>query len=71
MIALGGTIGTGLFVSSSKTLAQGVPAFLLACYVILWPLIYLIVVALKEMCAYLSVCGGTMSLYGTCFPRRA
>lgn len=34
MIALGGTIGTGLFVGSGATLARGGPAFILVCYII-------------------------------------
>ena len=32
MIALGGTIGTGLFVGSGQTLALGGPAFTLVSY---------------------------------------
>jgi yeast amino acid transporter len=65
MIAIGGTIGTGLFVSSGRTLALGGPAFLLAAYAILSALIYLIVLSLTEMCTYLPLRGGTMSYYGS------
>lgn len=33
MIALGGTIGTGLFVGSGQTLARGGPAFIVSAFV--------------------------------------
>ena len=64
MIALGGTIGTGLFVGSGQTLALGGPAFILACYAIMTGLVYCVVTAITEIAAYLPVHGGTMSYYG-------
>merc|ERR1711939_598913 len=64
MIALGGTIGTGLFVGSGATLALGGPAFILASYVIMTFLVYCVVTAVTEVAAYLPVHGGTMSYYG-------
>ncbi|KIW98584.1 uncharacterized protein Z519_00245 [Cladophialophora bantiana CBS 173.52] len=64
MIALGGTIGTGLFVGSGQTLALGGPAFILAAYVIMTFLVYCVVTAVTEVAAYLPVHGGTMSYYG-------
>jgi amino acid transporter len=64
MIALGGTIGTGLFVGSGATLARGGPAFILICYIILSLLVYFIVTGITEVAAYLPVHGGTMSYYG-------
>ncbi|KAH0835996.1 putative proline-specific permease put4 [Fonsecaea pedrosoi] len=64
MIALGGTIGTGLFVGSGATLALGGPAFILAAYVIMTFLVYCVVTAITEVAAYLPVHGGTMSYYG-------
>lgn len=63
-IALGGTIGTGLFVSTGKTLAHGGPAFLVASYVIMSALIYLVLTAVAEMATYLPLPGGTMNYYG-------
>jgi amino acid transporter len=64
MIALGGTIGTGLFVSSGQTLALGGPAFILVSYIIITILVYFIVTAITEVATYLPVHGGTMSYYG-------
>jgi hypothetical protein len=63
MIALGGTISTGLFVSSGQTLALGGPAFILVCYIIITILVYFIVSAITEVATYLPVHGGTMSYY--------
>jgi amino acid permease len=64
MIALGGTIGTGLFVGSGQTLAVGGPAFILASYIIITILVYFIVTAITEVATYLPVHGSTMSYYG-------
>ena len=64
MIALGGTIGTGLFVGSGQTLALGGPAFILVCYITITLLVYCVVTAITEVATYLPVHGGTMSYYG-------
>ena len=64
LIALGGTIGTGLFVSSGKVLAAGGPAFLVSGYVAMSAFIYLVLAAVTEMAAYLPIPGGTMNYYG-------
>lgn len=64
MIALGGTIGTGLFVGSGQTLARGGPAFILAGYIIMTLSVYCVVTAITEVATYLPVHGGTMSYYG-------
>jgi amino acid transporter len=64
MIALGGTIGTGLFVGSGQTLALGGPAFIFVSYVTMTFLVYCVVTALTEVASYLPVHGGTMSYYG-------
>ena len=63
-IALGGTIGTGLFVSSGRTLALGGPAFLVGSYIFLSALVYLILTAVTEITTYLPLPGGTMNYYG-------
>ncbi|KAF2433320.1 hypothetical protein EJ08DRAFT_668930 [Tothia fuscella] len=49
MIALGGTIGTGLFVSSGQTLARGGPAFILGSYLILFFFVFCVVTAIVEV----------------------
>ncbi|TVY89408.1 Proline-specific permease [Lachnellula willkommii] len=64
MIALGGTIGTGLFVGSGGTLAKGGPLFILMAYMLLSVLVLFVVTAITEVAAYLPVSGGTMSYYG-------
>lgn len=64
MIALGGTIGTGLFVGSGAVLAKGGPLFILISYTVLSILVYFIVTAIVEVAAYLPVNGGTMAYYG-------
>lgn len=49
MIALGGTIGTGLFVGSGQTLARGGPAFILGSFIFMAALIWMIVTG-KSYC---------------------
>lgn len=63
-IALGGAIGTGLFVSSGKTLATGGPAFLVGSYALLAALVYCILTGLTEISTYLPLPGGTVNYYG-------
>lgn len=64
MIALGGTIGTGLFVGSGQTLARGGPAFILGCYILMAFLIWCIVTAITTVAAYLPTRGSSMNLFG-------
>ena len=64
MIALGGTIGTGLFVGSGQTLAVGGPAFILGCYILVSFLVYCIVTAIAEVASYLPTQGCSMNLFG-------
>ncbi|KAF9073569.1 proline permease PrnB [Rhodocollybia butyracea] len=64
MIALGGSIGTGLFLGSGATLARGGPLFILIGYSILSLLVLCVFTATTEVAAYLPVSGGTMSYYG-------
>ncbi|KAI9051197.1 hypothetical protein LZ554_005299 [Drepanopeziza brunnea f. sp. 'monogermtubi'] len=64
MIALGGTIGTGLFVGSGSTLARGGPLFILITYSIVSVMVLFVVTAIVEVSAYLPVSGGTMGYYG-------
>lgn len=64
MIALGGTIGTGLFVGSGQTLARGGPAFILGCYIFMALLVWCIVSAITEIAAFLPTRGSSMNLFG-------
>ncbi|KAI1625755.1 AAT family amino acid transporter, variant [Exophiala viscosa] len=64
MIALGGTIGTGLFVGSGGQLARGGPAFIVVAYILLAIFVYFVLTAISEVAVYLPVNGGTMSYIG-------
>ncbi|KAI4949966.1 hypothetical protein J4E86_007921 [Alternaria arbusti] len=64
MIALGGTIGTGLFVGSGQTLARGGPAFILSTYIAMSFLIFCTVAGIIEVAAYLPTPGSSMNLFG-------
>lgn len=67
MIALGGTIGTGLFVGSGEGLSMGGPLFLLLGYIIITVLLYGVATATGEMSSYIPVHGASMSYYGSRF----
>lgn len=64
MIALGGTIGTGLFVGSGQTLNRGGPAFILGSYIFMSYLILCVVSCIIEVAAYLPTPGSSMNLFG-------
>lgn len=66
-IAWGGTVGTGLFITTGKTLATGGPAFLVGSYVFISLLVYFILTGVIEMATFLPVRGGSMSRYGSLF----
>ncbi|KAL8825017.1 MAG: hypothetical protein Q9191_004670 [Dirinaria sp. TL-2023a] len=66
MIAIGGSIGTGLFVASGKTLSQGGPASLLIAYSLIGAMLYCTVHALGEMAVLFPV-AGSFSAYSTRF----
>ncbi|KAI9676217.1 MAG: glyceraldehyde-3-phosphate dehydrogenase 1 [Trizodia sp. TS-e1964] len=57
MIAIGGSIGTGLFVGSGKSLSTGGPAALLIAYTLVGVLVYCTVQALGEMAVLFPVAG--------------
>ncbi|KAF2090789.1 histidine permease [Saccharata proteae CBS 121410] len=65
MIALGGTIGTGLFVGSGQTLATGGPAFILVSYIFIAFLVYCVVSAIVEFAAYLPTAGSSINLFAS------
>lgn len=65
MIALGGCVGTGLFVGTGATLATGGPAFILAGFIIMSMLVYCVVTTIVEISAYLPISGASMSYYAS------
>ncbi|KAF4984882.1 hypothetical protein FZEAL_35 [Fusarium zealandicum] len=64
MIAIGGAIGTSLFLGTAQVLRVGGPLFLLISYGVLSVLVYCIVTGIAETATYLPVPGGTMAYYG-------
>ncbi|CEO58699.1 Putative General amino-acid permease GAP1 [Penicillium brasilianum] len=66
MIAIGGSIGTGLFVGSGSVLAAGGPASVLIAYVLIGVMLYCTVHALGEM-AVLYPVAGSFAHYSTRF----
>ncbi|KAH7324915.1 amino acid permease/ SLC12A domain-containing protein [Stachybotrys elegans] len=71
MIALGGAIGTSIFIGTAQVLRIGGPLFLVLGYSFLCILVYLIMTGLAEIAAYLPVQGGTMSFYGSKYISRS
>ncbi|KAK9453437.1 amino acid permease-domain-containing protein [Dipodascopsis uninucleata] len=66
MIAMGGSIGTGLFVNSGKALSNGGPASLLLGFAIIGMMLYVVVHALGEMAVVFPV-AGSFSAYSARF----
>ncbi|MCJ1247460.1 glyceraldehyde-3-phosphate dehydrogenase 1 [Trapelia coarctata] len=66
MIAIGGSIGTGLFVGSGKALSNGGPASLLIAFSLVGIMLYCTVHALGEMAVAFPV-AGSFSAYSTRF----
>ncbi|KAF4585964.1 amino acid permease [Ophiocordyceps camponoti-floridani] len=64
MIAIGGTIGTGLFLGSGKSLAVGGPASMLLCYAIVGAIVFITMLSLGEMSAFVPVAGSFCSFAG-------
>lgn len=48
MIAIAGTIGTGLFLGTGRSLAQGGPASMLICYALIGLIVYITLLLLGE-----------------------
>jgi amino acid permease len=68
MIAIGGTIGTGLFLGTGRSLAQGGPASMLICYGIIGFVVYVTLLLLGEMATQYPVAGEFRNLL-ICFDR--
>ncbi len=66
MIAIGGSVGTGLFVGSGSALAQGGPAALLIAWILTGAMMYCTVQALGELAATFPVSGSFVQ-YNTRF----
>lgn len=57
MIAIAGTIGTGLFLGTGRSLAKGGPASLLICYSLMGFVVYITLLLLGEMATQYPVAG--------------
>jgi amino acid transporter, AAT family len=57
MIAIAGTIGTGLFLGTGRSLAKGGPASMLICYSIIGFIVYVTLLLLGEMATQYPVAG--------------
>ncbi|KAF7795500.1 hypothetical protein EIP86_006662 [Pleurotus ostreatoroseus] len=66
MIAIAGTIGTGLFLGTGRSLAQGGPASMLICYAIVGLIVYITLLLLGEMATQYPV-AGSFNAYATRF----
>ncbi|KAF1350202.1 amino acid transporter-like protein [Delphinella strobiligena] len=64
MIAIGGTIGTGLFLGTGKSLATGGPASMLKSYLIVGFFVFLTMLSLGEMAAFIPVAGSFCTFAG-------
>ena len=60
MIAIGGTIGTGLFLCTGRSLAQGGPATMLICYSVIGFIVYITLLLLGEMATQYPVAGESL-----------
>lgn len=66
MIAIGGSIGTGLFVASGATIANAGPGGALLAYLLIGLMVYFLMTSLGEMAAFMPV-SGSFASYGSHF----
>jgi single-stranded-DNA-specific exonuclease len=66
MIAIGGSIGTGLFVASGATVAQAGPGGALLAYALIGLMVYFLMTSLGELAAFMPV-SGSFATYGSHF----
>lgn len=64
MIAIGGTIGTGLFLGTGKSLATGGPASMLIAYAIVGAIVFITMLSLGEMAAFIPIAGSFCTFAG-------
>lgn len=64
MIAIGGTIGTGLFLGTGKSLATGGPASMLIAYSVVGVIVFITMLSLGEMAAFIPVAGSFCTFAG-------
>src|ERR1700760_1323634 len=64
MIAIVGTIGTGLFLGTGKSLATGGPASMLIAYSIVGAIVFVTMLSLGEMAAFVPVAGSFCTYAG-------
>ena len=64
MIAIGGSIGTGLFVASGATVSQAGPGGALLSYALIGIMVYFLMASLGELAAFMPV-SGSFSTYGS------
>ncbi|KAJ5647884.1 amino-acid permease [Penicillium lividum] len=64
MIAIGGTIGTGLFLGTGSSLATGGPASMLLAYAICGAIVFITMLSLGEMAAFVPVAGSFCTFAG-------
>ncbi|KAK6828686.1 hypothetical protein RU639_003532 [Aspergillus parasiticus] len=64
MIAIGGTIGTGLFLGTGKALATGGPASMLIAYAICGGIVFVTMLSLGEMASFIPVAGSFCTFAG-------
>lgn len=57
MIAIAGTIGTGLFLGTGRSLAEGGPASVLICYGLIGIIVYVTLLLLGEMATQYPIAG--------------
>ncbi|WP_398499238.1 amino acid permease, partial [Variovorax sp.] len=66
MIAIGGSIGTGLFVASGATVSQAGPGGALAAYLLIGAMVYFLMTSLGELAACMPV-SGSFATYGALY----
>lgn len=66
MIAIGGTIGTGLFLASGTTIHDAGPGGAIAAYLIAGIMVYFLMTSLAEMAAFIPI-SGSFSTYSSRF----
>jgi AAT family amino acid transporter len=64
MIAIGGTIGTGLFLGTGTSLSKGGPASTLIAYAICGVIVFVTMLCLGEMAAFVPVAGSFCTYAG-------